>query len=418
MGGTKDIAIVGAGPAGLAAALFLKRAGFNPVIYERFDEAKPVGSGLILQPTGLAALHSLGLLPDIMARGNRIERLFGTDARSGRTVLNVSYGGRGNGRFGLAVHRAALFDVLHEAVRAASIAITTNTEIVAVRPRHDRVEFIARDGRTAGAADVIVDASGARSLLKPEGSRGRTVKPLAYGALWASLKWHGEGFDANALQQRYDKASVMIGVLPIGGTSAGGERLAAFFWSVRLADAEKLFAGGLDAWKARVAGYWPECRPYLDQIEDFGQLTLARYGHHTLRPPVGDRLAVIGDAAHSTSPQLGQGANMALLDAAALSHALAAHADIDVALAAYARARRTHVRAFQWMSYALTHFYQSDSRLVPFLRDTLVSSVAKVPPMPALLAAMVSGTLFDPFTPAGLEEPDWRELAIMQEASS
>ena len=63
-------------------------------------------------------------------------------------------------------------------------------------------------------------------------------------------------------------------------------------------------------------------RLYLTQIDDFDQISLARYGHHTLGLPTGHRLAIIGDAAHSTSPQLGQGANMPLLDARALAHAL------------------------------------------------------------------------------------------------
>ena len=399
---------MGAGPAGLAAALFLKQAGFSPAIHERFYEPGPVGSGLILQPTGLAALSALGLLPDILARGNRIERLFGADAGSGRVVLDVSYGGRGNGRYGLAVHRAALFDVLHQAVLAAGIPVATGVEVASLNGTAGGVELLDAAGRPVGAADLVVDASGSGSLLKPLSARGRAVRPLAYGALWASLKWHGDGFDPGALQQRYDRARVMIGVLPIGSIAPGGEKMAAFFWSVRLADAEALYAGGLEAWKMRVAAYWPACRPYLDQIADFDQLTLARYGHHTLRPPVGDRLAVVGDAAHSTSPQLGQGANMALLDAAALAHMLARHHDTSAALAAYAQARRRHVQLFQWLSYALTPFYQSDSRAIPLLRDTLVSTIAKVPPMPALLAAMVSGTLFDPFTPAGLDEPDWR----------
>ncbi|BBD38668.1 truncated glutamate synthase [Aminobacter sp. Y103A] len=59
------IAIAGAGPAGLAAALYLKRDGHRVTVYDRFVEPKPLGSGLILQPTGLSVLADLGLLGEI-----------------------------------------------------------------------------------------------------------------------------------------------------------------------------------------------------------------------------------------------------------------------------------------------------------------------------------------------------------------
>jgi 2-polyprenyl-6-methoxyphenol hydroxylase-like FAD-dependent oxidoreductase len=88
-----SIAIIGAGPAGLASALYAKRAGHDPVIFERFDKTAPVGSGLMLQPTGLTVLDDLGLLPAVMALGHKIHTLAGTDAKSGRTVLNVRYAG-------------------------------------------------------------------------------------------------------------------------------------------------------------------------------------------------------------------------------------------------------------------------------------------------------------------------------------
>ncbi|TJX12514.1 MAG: FAD-dependent monooxygenase, partial [Mesorhizobium sp.] len=109
---------------------------------------------------------------------------------------------------------------------------------------------------------------------------------------------------------------------------------------------------GIDAWKERVLRLWPHAEAFTSQIDSFDQLSLARYGHHTMKFPVGRRLAVIGDAAHSTSPQLGQGANMALLDAAALSHALARADGVEAALETYARARRWHVRTFQALSLA------------------------------------------------------------------
>lgn len=400
------IAIAGAGPAGLAAALRLKRDGHRMTVFERFTEPKPLGSGLILQPTGLSVLDDLGLFGEIQALGSRIDRLHGTDAMTGRTVLDVRYDARPGGRFGVAVHRAALFGVLYRATQREGIEIVTGAELDAVE-LGEQTRLVDAKGRGLGSFDLVIDATGARSKLRRSAGFTTETKPLAYGAFWASLDWRGAGFDAHALTQRYRRASVMIGVLPIGSAEADGRKMAAFFWSLKPADVERAQAEGLATWKARVGSLWPECSCYLDQIDDFEQLTLARYGHHTLPNPAARGFAVIGDAAHSTSPQLGQGANMALLDAAALAHALSHTSDLDAALAAYVRARRWHVRLFQALSYAFTPFYQSDSAVMPFLRDTLVATVAKLPPAPQLLASVVAGTLINPFARAGLEEADW-----------
>jgi 2-polyprenyl-6-methoxyphenol hydroxylase-like FAD-dependent oxidoreductase len=412
MGRSLQIAIVGAGPAGLAAALLLRRAGHMVTVFERFETPRPVGSGLILQPTGLTVLHHLGLFDAITLLGSRIDRLLGSDARSGRTVLDVRYAAQRKGRFGLAVHRAALFGVLYEAALAEGIAIETGVGIDGLDVSGGGAWLMADAGRRVGPFDLAVDASGSRSRLKMLAPGAREPRALAYGAWWASLNWRGEGFDAHALTQRYRRASVMIGVMPIGRATVDGMEQAAFFWSLKPEDAAAAEAAGLDAWKDRVRALWPETNAYLEQVERFDQLTLARYGHHTLPLPAGRNLAVIGDAAHSTSPQLGQGANMALLDAAALAHAVETQPDIEAALDAYCRARRWHVRVFQMLSLAFTPFYQSDGAMLPFARDRLVATIAKIPPGPQLLASMVAGTVIDPFGRTGLAEVDWASLDV------
>ncbi len=404
-----EIAIIGAGPAGLASALYLHRAGHSVSIYERFENAAPIGSGLMLQPTGLSVLDDLGLLAAIKARGQRIERLWGIDAKSGRTVLDVGYhtGPKKIKRYGLAVNRAALFDVLHEQVKAEAIALITGTEIKDVTTDADGILVNAR------RFDLVLDCSGARSqLLRFAGTRQTCVpKVLPYGALWATLDWSADNasFDPHTLTQRYDKARVMIGVLPMGRLTPNGKNTAAFFWSLKPETFAAVKAKGLQAWKAEVLDYWPECKVYTDQIHSFDDFTLARYGHHTLKPPIGERIAFVGDSAHSASPQLGQGANMALLDAKAISHALASHSDITTALKAYARSRRRHMRSFQALSWMFTPFYQSDSNVLAFIRDHIVSPLSNIPPAPWILSNMVSGTIIDPFRPIGLSETTWAE---------
>ena len=403
------IAVCGAGPAGLAVALMLARAGHAVEVVERFSEPAAVGSGLILQPTGLTVLDHLGLHDRIMSLGHRIDRLGGTDAKTGRPVLDVRYGAGPRGRFGLAVQRAALFETLHDAFADEGIPIITGREVVGVRDVESRPLLVLSDGGTLGPYRLVIDATGARSQLMTLLCPDDISHELAYGAFWATLDAAAMPYEPNALVQRYQQANVMIGVLPVGRLAQEGRDKIAFFWSQKISEADRAMAGGLEAWKCQVRGYWPETAAMLHEIEDWRQLTLARYRHRTLARPARGRVVFIGDAAHCTSPQLGQGANMALLDAAALVHALASTDTIDEATERYCRSRRNHVRLFQLLSRMFTPFYQGDSRALSFIRDQLVSTIAGMPPAPRFLALLVSGTLLDPFSATGLAERDWTQ---------
>ena len=116
----------------------------------------------------------------------------------------------------------------------------------------------------------------------------------------------------------------------------------------------------------------------VDQITDHKQLTFARYRHRTHWPAATGRLIHLGDSWHAASPQLGQGANMALLDAYALARAVEAHSQPADIAAMYVRQRAAHVRLFQLMTWAFTPVYQSDSNILPWLRDWLAAPVSKL----------------------------------------
>lgn len=391
-----DIAVVGAGPAGLAVALMLARQGRRVMVHERFATPRPMGAGFMLQPTGLHVLDGLGLTPRVEACGQRIDHIFGREARRGRVVLDVRYSDLKRPRPAIGIHRAAMFAILFEACLEAGVDFETDREIVGA----DAGRLIDSGGRRSAPFNLVVDASGARSAIASDMRVER--RDLAWGALWTTVPWPGAPFDPTALEQVYLGASRMLGVLPCGVLpTAPAAPLATFFWSLKTEIWPDWHALGLQTWKDHCLRLWPELSPVMDAITDREQMTLASYGHQTLARPIGERLAVIGDAAHSTSPQLGQGVNMALLDARALADALATETDLAAALAAYARRRRWHVRLYQALSLGFTPFYQGDGRLLPWVRDHLLGKVARLPFSPRLLAATVSGLLLDPRTTGG-----------------
>ncbi len=401
-----DIAICGCGPAGLASALFLSRQGHRITLFERFASPAPLGSGLLLQPGGQAVLEALGLLAEIRALGRPVQRLYGKETRSGRVVLDVPYAPLGDGAHAIGVHRAALFGVLYRAVQAECLPIETNVEIVGIERAQDgRPRLQLANGHTRGPFDLVVDALGSRSAIAESLFGPRLHSPLSWGALWASLPWPANGFDQTTLEQRYARANRMIGVLPIGRRAAGGPEEAAFFWSLKAADLARWQAAGLDPWKDEVRALWPETTPLLAAITDPSQLVFASYGHHTLTLPVADRLAILGDAAHATSPQLGQGANMALLDAAALAAAVLDADNLSTALAVYARKRRWHVRLYQALGAVLTPFYQSDSAVLPVMRDQAFGVISSLPGGAKLLASLVAGRWLGGDLPRGAGSP-------------
>ncbi|MFK7993402.1 MAG: FAD-dependent oxidoreductase, partial [Granulosicoccus sp.] len=392
-----DIAIIGSGPAGLSAAIFLYDQGYGVTIIERFDQAQAVGSGLMLQPTGLEVLRQLGLKQEIEELGQRITGMLGKVAPNGKTVLDINYQVLSDDLYGVAIHRASLFHVLYESVNQRGIPLLTGVDVIGVQRKDDKT-MVKSQGDSAPEIefDLLVDASGRSSHLITEAIKKPVHRQLAYGALWGTVSYNNTQFNQHLLEQRYKAAKVMVGVMPCGRLPSEHTQLATFFWSLRDGDYQTVMDNGIECWKSEVLQHWPAVEPLLAQFEGFEQLSHAVYSHHTLPTPYGNKIVFIGDAAHSTSPQLGQGANMALLDSMALSNALERTASVEDALTLYARMRSLHVKLFQAASLSLTPFYQSDNALMPWLRDCLFEPVSKVPFADKLVTSLGAGLLGNP----------------------
>ena len=400
--------MVGCGPAGLAAAILLTRDGHRVTIYERFSEAKPIGSGLMLQPSGMAVLQEMGIANAIAVRGARIDALLGLE-ENGRVALDAPYAKLDLPEaFGLGIHRASLFEVLFDAALGAGVVIRTAHEITSSRAGQNGRRLLFTNGTFSKPYDLVVDASGWASRI----NSGERSGLLPFGALWATIPVCGSDPHArNLLEQRYRHAVQMVGVLPIGRRGPDHPHEVAFFWSLRQTDYPSWRERPISEWKTDVRALWPQIDFLLNRVASHDDLTFASYAHRTARQAFGDRLIRIGDAWHSASPQLGQGANMALLDAWALAKGLRESRSIYEGLRLAHHLRSEHVRLYQWITAAFTPMFQSDKAWPAWVRDHIMAPLSRLSPVARFQAQLMSGLFAWPLQVLEIDAPDYPAIA-------
>jgi 2-polyprenyl-6-methoxyphenol hydroxylase-like FAD-dependent oxidoreductase len=375
-----DIAVVGCGVAGQAASILLADAGHTVTLFERFAEPRPIGAGLLLQPTGLAVLRELGLADEAVKRGARIGGLESKTHR-GRSVLDLHYADLHPKAFGLGIHRGALFDLLHGRLQRSSARVVTGAEIVDVA----RGSVIDKEGATHGPFDLVIVADGAHSSLRMRLMPSARAPLYPWGCIWTTVPDLAGLGAAGLLRQRVHGTTVMMGLLPIG------QGQMTVFWSLPV---EALAPGkpiDLLAWRRAASALWPEAAALVDRAtaDNFARAT---YRHVALPRWNEGPVLFIGDAAHGTSPQLGQGANLGLLDAHALAQALAESSTPEAALALFARRRSSAVRFYRQASHLLTPFFQSRLAPLGLLRDTFMGWSCHMPGLRPLMGSTLAGT--------------------------
>jgi 2-polyprenyl-6-methoxyphenol hydroxylase-like FAD-dependent oxidoreductase len=186
----------------------------------------------------------------------------------------------------------------------------------------------------------------------------------------------------------------MIGILPLG------QGQAALYWSVRNDKIGEWRARPMQAWIDEVGAIYPEAAQLVAGLsrED---LTHATYRDVWADPPYQDRIVVIGDAAHGTSPQLGQGTTQAFRDALALTGALRIDAPLAEQLAGYWKTRRARTRYYRHASRLLTPVFQSDWPLLGPLRDLFGGPIGAIPSVRRQSVLTVAGLK------TGLWSDDW-----------
>jgi 2-polyprenyl-6-methoxyphenol hydroxylase-like FAD-dependent oxidoreductase len=358
------IGVVGCGVAGQAAATFLSEASHDVTIFARFAEPRPLGAGLLLQPTGLAVLAELGLYEEALALGGKVTGLQ-SRAAGGRIVLDLAYAHLHPRAHGLGIRRGALFELLHGRLKGSPARLVTDREIASIEERH----IVDKVGRRDGPFDLIVVADGAHSALRARLVPDAWAPIYLWGCVWATVQ-DSAGIGATGLlRQRLSGTELMMGLLPVGRNEL------TIYWSVPTEELAPDRPFDVEAWARAATALWPEASTIVADAARANEFTRATYRHVALpRGRRGDVL-FIGDAAHGTSPQLGQGANLALVDAWTLADTVATGGGP----AEFARRRRATVRFYRQASHLLTPFFQSRAAPLGWLRDAFMGWACRLP---------------------------------------
>jgi 2-polyprenyl-6-methoxyphenol hydroxylase-like FAD-dependent oxidoreductase len=318
------ILVVGAGIGGLAVARTLARGGFSVEIVEREPAWAQAGTGIYLPGNAARALRVLGLEQAVMERGIVIPRQRVSDDR-GRLLVEVDLAELwdGVGRC-LALHRADLHEVLLDGAR--DVPLRMGADVRGLDEQDGRVSVQFGDG-TAGDYSLVIGADGIHS----------SVRRLAFGSDATARPVGQVGWRfVTACPPEITTWSVMLGqrtaflTIPIGNgrvycycdlVSPAGE--------ARHEDFGRHFSGYADP-VPKLLESVPE--PDLVHRSTIEEVALDSW--------VRGRVALVGDAAHATSPNMAEGAAMALEDALVLAECLGRLESVPAALSAFETRRR------------------------------------------------------------------------------
>ena len=389
------IAIAGCGIAGATIAWQLAKQGYQVTIFEQAPRCGPVGAGILLQPSGQRVLQRLGLLDEVRSRSPQINSLH-AQHRSGRTLVYLPYNKVSPALHGLGVLRSQLFQLLFERCQRCGVDICEGRRITGYDQHSNSVGLRDSEDRDVGQFDLLIVADGSASSLRKHSGLTKSVKEYPDAALWTVGPYTGP---QDCLLQLVGRCGRLVGMLPIG------DGRCSFFWGLKKAEEAATRSAGVDSWKRQVGAFSPAAQEPIADLGTMDDVTFATYRNARMKRVTTGRVAFIGDAAHATSPHLGQGLNLALQDAEILANAIVQTDHFTTAFDAYEKTRKSTTRFYSTLTGILTPYFQTSNRLQQMGRDMALPLMPHLPfvgkQMVLTMAGLKTGWLSN--TPVSLQ---------------
>jgi len=329
------IIIIGAGIGGTSAGIALKRLGHDVTIYDQIRENRPVGAALSLWPNGIKVLNWLGLADEVAALGGRMETMAYLEGRTGEEMCRFSLEPvtRQTGQRPYPVARADLQGLLMETFGIDDIRL--GMRMTGIHDDGATVTVTFENGETA-TGDLLIGADGARSLTRDHVTGGGIERVYAGYTNFNGLVPIDEGIGPADQWTTYVAEGKRASVMPVAG-----DRFYFFFDVPQPAGIPYERAEGVAPLERAFGGWAPGVRRLLDAIDPAVSLNRVEiWDIDPFHTWVRGRVAILGDAAHNTAPDIGQGACSALEDSFVLGIVIATNTlGVEDALRRYERAR-------------------------------------------------------------------------------
>ena len=356
------IAIIGAGIGGLTTGALLQEQGHEVTIFEKKSNISEVSAGIGIGDNVLKKLGTHDLAKGIKNAGQNLSAMNVFDTK-GRMLTAAKLK---EGTLNVTLARQTLIELIHSYVQPNSIMI--NYEVMKV-DNHEQDAMVHFSKHASQTFDLCIGADGIHSTIR------QTVNPSAKVLYQGYTCFRGLVEEADLKNREtadeYWGTRGRVGIVPLINNQA--------YWFITINAAEK------DAkystfekphLQAYFNNYPNEVRQILDKQSETGILQHDMYDMKPLKTFVYGRTLLLGDAAHATTPNMGQGAGQAMEDAIVLANCLAEY-DVNKALTRYDKLRVKHTAKVIKRSRKIGTIAQKDNKLTVSLRNGLMKRMPK-----------------------------------------
>jgi 2-polyprenyl-6-methoxyphenol hydroxylase-like FAD-dependent oxidoreductase len=358
----KKFAIVGGGIGGLTLAIAMQQKGFDVVVFESAPKIKPLGAGIVLAGNAMKALAEIGIDSEILKAGNQLKLLRIKNQRG--KILNELDAEKINEEYGInnfAIHRADLHKILMEHLKEGTLIL--GKSCLDIQQDDQSVQLKFSDNSTA-AFDYVIACDGIHSVIRKKIFPQSKTRFAGYTCFRAVVNEQPKNFNQTENTETWG-ANGRFGIVPLKN-----DRI---YW---FACINTTFNDPvMKSFKPNdLLNYFKDFHYPVSEIINLTQNEQLIWSDIVDLKPIkkfiSGRIALLGDAAHATTPNMGQGACMAIEDAVILTNCLLKEPTVEQAFSNYELKRLPRTKYIVDNSWKLGKVAQLENPVLIKLRNT------------------------------------------------